>query len=413
MAEATSAIFDVRDDQSKNIMLIIWSKTGAIFQDTFPAENTTFAYVKYLAIQFLLKNNNSNLSKYDCSMRSIQLNEMDNYKLISIETKKIIDEQKTLSQEDVKDGDEYLLAAKVSQQPSKAEQTFEPSSINQNLIEFRTQDLPLPTYSLSRSQHLAGRTEFRTDLSRVLLTLIETSHKLLWYCADAENIFQEAEEILSKSPRTDSNHTEKHQNQIEKLVNMGFTEQQAQQALERTKYDLNAAMKLLLTEKDTDDNEKGRKNLHKTKFFYSRNGPFIPFREFRKKCFQPNSLAIQSLEDMGFNHDDIIHALRICYNNGNLACEYLITDKEQQNILDAINEQGLDPNSNMFQAIMENSVIQRAINNPKIFLVMLQLYENPSTITTYLNDPEVGNMLLQISRIYNAERYPIYVLSST
>ena len=35
---------------------------------------------------------------------------------------------------------------------------------------------------------------------------------------------------------------------------------------------------------------------------------------------------------------------------------------------------------------------------------MLQIAENPATITNYLNDPDIGNMLLQISRIYHAER---------
>ena len=35
---------------------------------------------------------------------------------------------------------------------------------------------------------------------------------------------------------------------------------------------------------------------------------------------------------------------------------------------------------------------------------MLQIAENPTSITNYLNDPEIGNMLLQISRIYHAEK---------
>ena len=38
------------------------------------------------------------------------------------------------------------------------------------------------------------------------------------------------------------------------------------------------------------------------------------------------------------------------------------------------------------------------------FLVMLQIAESPGSITNYLNDPEIGNMLLQISRIYHAEK---------
>ena len=38
------------------------------------------------------------------------------------------------------------------------------------------------------------------------------------------------------------------------------------------------------------------------------------------------------------------------------------------------------------------------------FLVMLQIAESPGSISSYLNDPEIGNMLLQISRIYHAEK---------
>jgi len=36
---------------------------------------------------------------------------------------------------------------------------------------------------------------------------------------------------------------------------------------------------------------------------------------------------------------------------------------------------------------------------------MLQLYENQNLVTNFLNDPEIGTMLLQVSRIYHTERY--------
>ena len=35
---------------------------------------------------------------------------------------------------------------------------------------------------------------------------------------------------------------------------------------------------------------------------------------------------------------------------------------------------------------------------------MIQIAESPTSIAKYLNDPEIGNMLLQISRIYHAEK---------
>ena len=35
---------------------------------------------------------------------------------------------------------------------------------------------------------------------------------------------------------------------------------------------------------------------------------------------------------------------------------------------------------------------------------MLQIAENPASIANYISDPDIGNMLLQISRIYHAEK---------
>jgi len=168
--------------------------------------------------------------------------------------------------------------------------------------------------------------EFWNDLNRILLTLIETSQKLLWYRSDAEQIFKQAEKILSRSP-TKSDDIEIDPSQINKLIDMGFTEHQAQIALKRTKSDLNAAMELLLTQPDIDENENETKPSTSS---YSHNDSFIPFRQFRQQYFQPNPTAIQSLEEMGFNHNDIIDALRICHNDQNLSCDYLLGDKQQK-----------------------------------------------------------------------------------
>lgn len=93
MTGKTKAICkDIVDCQSENITLKIWSKTGESFQRIFPIDRTTFAYVKYLAIQVLVNEN-----------------EIENYKLISIKTRKTIDEKKTLEEENVIDGGEFSI----------------------------------------------------------------------------------------------------------------------------------------------------------------------------------------------------------------------------------------------------------------------------------------------------------------
>ncbi len=46
----------------------------------------------------------------------------------------------------------------------------------------------------------------------------------------------------------------------------------------------------------------------------------------------------------------------------------MVGDKDQrQTLIDVDNDQGLDPNSNLFKSFMENPTIQRAVNDPKIF----------------------------------------------
>ncbi|CAF1043698.1 unnamed protein product [Rotaria sordida] len=446
MRGATSTMIN---DHLHHVTLKIWYKTGSIFEETFPLEKTTFADVKYSAVkQFLTNNNNnnnnnntnnnnnnnSNLSNYRrssfntiaTSRHNSSFDEIDNYNLISISSKRMVDEEKTLGQQKVKDGDEYLLAMKRIIQNPKSDQTSTPSTIDAALIENRTQDLPQSSRLFNRDYRSAARTEFRTDLNRILITLIETSQKLLWYHPDAENIFKQAEEFLLRSSSDESNNPttmsintddiETRRHQINKLIDMGFTDQQARIGLKRTRYDLHAAMELLLTQPDIgddDDDENNRENKSnrdnkpetvRTSLF-SRNGSFTSVRKFRQQRFQPNTKAIQSLEEIGFAHDDIITALRMFNNDKNLACEYLLSDKQQQqNMNDAEAEQGLDPNSSIFQSIMQNPIVQKTLNSPKTFFIMLQIAENPTSITNYLNDPEIGNMLLQISRIYHAEK---------
>ncbi|CAF1604777.1 unnamed protein product [Adineta ricciae] len=429
MRGATSSLFN---DHLHHVTLKIWFKTGLMYEEVFSIDKTTFADVKYSAVQqFLMKNvsslnyRRSSFSTIAGNRNHISLDEIDNYKLISISSKRSVDEEKTLGQLKVKDGDEYLLATKKNVSILKNEQASNNCTVDAALIESRTQDLPKITRLINRDYRSAARTEFRTDLNRILITLIETSQKLLWCHSDAENIFKQAEEFLLRSTTdestnpttisTSSDDLETRQRQISKLVDMGFTEQQARIGLKRTKYDIHAAMELLLTQPDiTDENDESdqeneppelnQPEMERTPFF-SRNGNFISFRKFRQQRFQPNTTAIQSLKEIGFAHDDIVTALRMFNNDKNLACEYLLSDKQQQqNMNDAESEQGLDPNSSIFQSIMQNPVVQRTLNNPKTFFIMLQIAENPTSITNYLSDPEIGNMLLQISRIYHAEK---------
>ena len=105
------------DRSLQYVTLKIWFKTGSFLQEAFSLNKTTFADVKHLAVkQFLMNNNsNDNLPNYRrssfntiaTSKNNLSSDELDNYTLISIGSKRMIDEDKTLRQQTVKDGGSF------------------------------------------------------------------------------------------------------------------------------------------------------------------------------------------------------------------------------------------------------------------------------------------------------------------
>jgi hypothetical protein len=109
MRGTTNAMFN---DRFHYVKLRIWFKTGFMLEDIYALEQTTFADVKLSAVrQFLINENMKNLSTYRRSSFNtvgtararFSLDEMMNYKLISIRSKRIVNEDKTLGEERVRD----------------------------------------------------------------------------------------------------------------------------------------------------------------------------------------------------------------------------------------------------------------------------------------------------------------------
>lgn len=105
---ATSTIFN---DHLQHVTLKIWSKTGSMHEEMFSLDKTTFADVKYSALrQFLTNNTNqinyrrSSFNTIATTRNNISSDEVENYKLISIVSKRSVEEDKTLEQQKVKDG---------------------------------------------------------------------------------------------------------------------------------------------------------------------------------------------------------------------------------------------------------------------------------------------------------------------
>lgn len=114
-----------------------------------------------------------------------------------------------------------------------------------------------------------------------------------------------------------------------------------------------------------------------------------------------------------------------------LQCEWLLGDRKPS---PEDMDKGIDTDSPLFQAILENPVVQLGLTNPKTLLgtsrfvrkrqletspritdvefashvcvyvcvcvAFEDMLENPLNSTQWMNDPETGPVMLQISRIF-------------
>lgn len=110
MRGATSGMYN---DHLTHVTLKIWFKTGSFLEEIFSLEKNTFADVKSSAMkQFFNNTNNNTLTNYRRSSfntlatgrNNFSFDDLDNYKLISIGSKRAMEDEKTLGQSKVKDG---------------------------------------------------------------------------------------------------------------------------------------------------------------------------------------------------------------------------------------------------------------------------------------------------------------------
>ena len=57
--------------------------------------------------------------------------------------------------------------------------------------------------------------------------------------------------------------------------------------------------------------------------------------------------------------------------------------------------------------------MEKNLHSHRNDLVLLQLYEDPGLITIFLNEPDIGYLLVELSRVYHSERFESNRLNST
>ncbi|XP_014015456.1 ubiquitin-associated domain-containing protein 1 isoform X3 [Salmo salar] len=359
---------------------------------------------------------------------------LTHHKLVHAATERILMETKTVSDENLKDKDVLLLIKKrpPPPPPKMADISAEEKKKQDNKAPDKEAILKatagLSTRHTDRTVTQHNIRDFQTELRKILVSLIEVAQKLLALNPDAVELFKKANAMLDEDDEDRVDETA-----LQQLTEMGFPESRAIKALRLNHMSVTQAMEWLiehvddptvdtplpgqdtpgavgatapplvhsisasafrpsllctLSQTSTDDAATGARQDELTEIFK---------RIRRKREFRADSRAVIALMEMGFDEKEVVDALRVNNNQQDAACEWLLGDrKPSPEDLD----KGIDTNSPLFQAILENPVVQLGLTNPKTLLAFEDMLENPLNSTQWMNDPETGPVMLQISRIF-------------
>ncbi|KAM9811237.1 ubiquitin-associated domain-containing protein 1 [Neosynchiropus ocellatus] len=363
---------------------------------------------------------------------------LTHHKLIHAATERVLTDTKTVADENIKDKDVLLLIKKrppptlpkmadVSAEEKKKQENKAP---DKDAILKATANLTTRHTDRTVTQH--NIRDFQTELRKILVSLIEVAQKLLALNPDAVELFKKANAMLDEDEEDRVDETA-----LQQLTEMGFRESRAIKALRLNHMSVTQAMEWLIEHVDdpsVDAPLPGQDcSSSSTTAGATAAAPSGPsssasatasasvirrslssqssteessrqdelteiFKRIRRKReFRPDSRAVIALMEMGFDEKEVIDALRVNNNQQDAACEWLLGDrKPSPEDLD----KGIDTNSPLFQAILENPVVQLGLTNPKTLLAFEDMLENPLNSTQWMNDPETGPVMLQISRIF-------------
>ncbi|XP_075434956.1 ubiquitin-associated domain-containing protein 1 [Ascaphus truei] len=343
---------------------------------------------------------------------------LTHHKLVHASSERVLSDTKTVVEENIQDKDVLLLVKKRAPPPP-------PKMCEVSAEEKRKQDQKAPDKeaivkaTASLSSRSADRTvahhnmrDFQTELRKILVSLIEVAQKLLALNPDAVELFKKANAMLDEDDEDRVDEVA-----LRQLTEMGFPETRAVKALRLNHMSVTQAMEWLIEHADdpaadaplpcqnSSEAAAGPASAGtETRDSLGASGedPRDELTEIfkkirRKREFRPDPRAVIALMEMGFDEKEVVDALRVNNNQQDAACEWLLGDrKPSPEDLDT----GIDTTSPLFQAILDNPVVQLGLTNPKTLLAFEDMLENPLNSTQWMNDPETGPVMLQISRIF-------------
>ncbi|XP_035209110.1 ubiquitin-associated domain-containing protein 1-like isoform X2 [Stegodyphus dumicola] len=366
----------------------------------------------------------------------------DRYKLILVSQNRPLPDESTIRDEEIRENDELLLLRRrpLSILPSESQEEKEEKCRGPTEAEIQKETANLHSKNIENSiENPPVPVDFHTELRKILVSLVKVSEKLLRYHPEVVALFKE---MTESEEAKEVVHVDK--TSLKQLTDMGFPESKAFDALKQNS-NVSDAMDWLLAhsvdggssssepvpkssssptpcrkfsklnvskiEKPAPVNtQKEQTELPSTSqgaTASSEDSRLVEmiqcFRAYKRKVFRPSTAALANLKEMGFAEADILDALRMNGNDQDSACDWLLSDKKP-NFEDV---EGLDPEGPIYKSIMSNAVVQLGLSNPKTFLALLHMLENPTSACRWLSDPDIAPVLSQIFRIYHAEKHSL------
>ncbi|XP_076654909.1 kip1 ubiquitination-promoting complex subunit 2 [Halictus rubicundus] len=342
----------------KNFLVNVISPEGHVANVTVQP-NFTIEKIKTLAMKQLYGNDKTK--------------EPTQFRLVHPSMFKQLVNGNNINDEEINKNDNLLLV-KIRPAPAKLPLTGRAvKGPNEEAIFLATHDLPL----VNPPRHIPPPPGFldldiqniwqQNEIRHILISLVRTSAKILMYSPEAEKTYN----ILREKLKSTCNPTV-DQNYVKILTEMGYTHKKSLKALRLTKSNIIEAIKWLIrTQNDVendDDND----------------------------CF----LNIEDIPDDG-NLITIVDLLLENFHRSK--CELL--GNESPNLND-LNE-GFNPDSPVYQAIINNPHIQLSLKNPKMLLAYLSIIETTSSI--WMLDIDVSLILKKLFMIYRHEKHALHI----
>lgn len=357
------------------------------------------------------------------------------YKLILVCQNRQLNNEASLTAEGVEDHDELLLlkmrAVTSQSATSTQDEEIQSKGPDETIIRQHTSSLEAKNDKRVAEEAVTAL-DFQTELRKILVSLIDAAQKLQLLNENTLPLFTNSQEmptgvsIEAIDPMA-----------LGQLTDMGFSAKQATEALILNKMSAMDALECLLSSDCTVDETgaedepnspvspfSATQDIHDkstSSTITSDTSPEVAsvlnmlslpdlmeaFRAYKRKEFWPNPKAFSNLREMGFDEEKITDSLRVSENNQDAAFEWLIS--RWPTIQDFC--QGLDTEGAIYKAIIANPVIQLGMNSPKVLYAFLHMLENPNCANRWLRDPDTAPLLIQIFKIYHAEKYSLQIRS--